>query len=233
MPLTLLAFTAGYSQMNFGAKTIYREERDYKDFYFGISLGYVNATLHPSRTTYFLASDSILVAEPKSSPGYSVRLMANARISDRFEARFNPGLILGVTRQFTYTLGSKQAYENQQEVQSVQSNIATFPVSIKFNSDRIQNFKVYMLAGMYYNYDLASNANSRNADELLKLTRGDYGAEVGLGFNFFLPFVTVTPEIKFSKGFANVHSRDESFKYSSVLDKLQGRMICFTLHLEE
>jgi hypothetical protein len=46
-------------------------------------------------------------------------------------------------------------------------------------------------------------------------------------------FVTLSPEIRFSSGLANIHSRDANLKYSSVFDKLQSRMIFLTLNLED
>ena len=115
----------------------------------------------------------------------------------------------------------------------IQSNIATFPFQFKFNSDRIQNFKVYMVGGVKFDIDLASNSGSRNAEDLIKLKRYDFGAELGIGFNFFLKFVTVSPEIRFSNGFTNLHDRDPDLKYSNILDKLNSRMILFSIHLEE
>jgi hypothetical protein len=214
-------------------KVLYREDRDNAPFYFGLSLGYASATFQPSKHPTFLQNDSILVAEPVRSPGYSLRLMATARLNKRWEIRTNPGLVLGIERQFDYTLGSRQAYEEEKTVQKIQSNIATIPFHIKFNSDRIDNFKVYMLAGVKYDLDLSSNANSRNADDMVKLNRSYFGAEFGIGFNFFLPFVTVSPEIKFSNGLGDIHARDADLKYSSVFDKLQSRMVFFTLHLEQ
>jgi opacity protein-like surface antigen len=214
-------------------KVLYREDRDNVPFYFGLSLGYASATFQPSKHPTFLQNDSILVAEPVKSPGYSLRLMATARLNKRWEIRTNPGLVLGIERQFDYTLGSRQAYEEEKTVQKIQSNIATIPFHIKFNSDRIDNFKVYMLAGVKYDIDLSSNANSRNADDMVKLNRSYFGAEFGIGFNFFLPFVTVSPEIKFSNGLGDIHARDADLKYSSVFDKLQSRMVFFTLHLEQ
>jgi hypothetical protein len=214
-------------------KVLYREDRDNAPFYFGLSLGYASATFQPSKHPTFLQNDSILVAEPVRSPGYSLRLMATARLNKRWEIRTNPGLVLGIERQFDYTLGSRQAYEEEKTVQKIQSNIATIPFHIKFNSDRIDNFKVYMLAGVKYDIDLSSNANSRNADDMVKLNRSYFGAEFGIGFNFFLPFVTVSPEIKFSNGLGDIHARDADLKYSSVFDKLQSRMVFFTLHLEQ
>lgn len=214
-------------------KTRYREERDFAPYYFGLSLGYASASFHPTKHPNFLLSDSILSAEPNNSPGYSLRLLATARLSNRWELRTNPGLILGIERSFTYRLGSRQMFEEEFVTQKVQSNIATLPVQVKFNSDRIHNFKVYMLAGVRYDIDLASNANSRNAEDFVKVKAGDLGADLGIGFNFYLPFVTVSPEIKFSNGFSNAHARDPNLKYSSVFDRLQSRMIFFTIHLEQ
>jgi hypothetical protein len=198
-----------------------------------MSLGAASSYLHPSKSPVFLANDSVLLAEPGKSFGYSVRLMATTRLSNRWEFRVNPGLILGIDRSFTYHLGKKQLYEDSIVKKVIQSNIATFPFQFKFNSDRIQNFKVYMVGGVKFDIDLASNSGSRNAEDLIKLKRYDFGAELGLGFNFFLKFVTVSPELRFSNGFSNLHDRDPDLKYSNVLDKLKSRMVLFTIHLEE
>jgi len=214
-------------------KPLYREERDLKPYYFGLSLGGAQTGLHPSKSMYFLENDSILVAEPGKAPGYSVRLLGTLKLTNRFEFRINPGLILGVDRSFKYILGSRELFEPEVEQRVIQSNIATFPFHVKLNSDRIGNFRVYSLAGFKYDIDLASNAKVKNLETLVALKPGDFGAEVGIGFNFFLPFVTVSPEIKFSNGFSNLHNRDVNNKYSAVLDKVSSRMILFTIHLEE
>jgi hypothetical protein len=214
-------------------KPRYREERDLKPYYFGLSLGGAQTGLHPNRHMYFFDNDSVLVAEPGNGPGYSLRLLATAKLTNRFELRFNPGLVLGADRSFRYNLGSKQAFEKPNEKKLIQSNIATFPLHFKLNSDRIGNFRVYALAGIKYDIDLASNARNNAANDLIKLKQTDFGGELGFGFNFFLPFVTVSPEIKFSNGFSNLHARDANNKYSAVLDRLNSRMIQFTIHLEE
>ncbi len=81
--------------------------------------------------------------------------------------------------------------------------------------------------------DLSSNSSSRNAEDLVKLKGTDYGIEAGIGFNFYFPFVTFSPELKFSNGLSNVHSRDANLKYSNTLDKLQSRMIVLSIILED
>jgi hypothetical protein len=90
-----------------------------------------------------------------------------------------------------------------------------------------------MLAGCKFDMDLASNSSARNAEDMVKLKKNDFALDIGFGFNFYLPFVTVSPEIKYSYGLTNLHSRDASLKYSSIMDKLQSRMITFSLHLED
>ncbi len=212
---------------------MYREERDLKPYYFGLTLGGAQTGLQPSKNMYFLGNDSILVTQPGNAPGYSVRLLGTLKLTNRFELRFNPGLILGVDRTMYYTLGSKQPYEEVKAGRVIQSNIATFPLHVKLNSDRIHNFRVYALAGLKYDIDLASNAKIKNTDEIVTLKPYDFGPEVGIGFNFFLPFVTVSPEIKFSNGMSNLHNRQPENKYSAALDRITSRMVLFSIHLEE
>jgi hypothetical protein len=90
-----------------------------------------------------------------------------------------------------------------------------------------------MMAGLKYDMDLASNSTARNAEDMVKLKRSDYGYEAGIGLNFFFPFVTFSPEIKVSNGLSNIHSRDANLKYSNVLGNLQSRMITFSIILED
>jgi hypothetical protein len=210
-----------------------REEREWKPYYFGMTLAYAKTWLHPSKDSMFLGSDSVMVAQPGSSPSFALGLMATAKLSNRFEVRFNPQLILGVSRSFDYTLGSRQLFEDSVIKKNIQSTIVSFPINFKFNSDRIGNFKVYMFGGAKADLDLASNAGARNAESLVKLKKTDLGIEYGIGFNLFFKFVTVSPEIKFSNGITNLHSRDAGLKFSNILDRLNSRMITFSIHLEE
>jgi hypothetical protein len=114
----------------------------------------------------------------------------------------------------------------------VESVITTFPVQLKFRSDRIGNFRVYMLAGGKVDFDLASNAKARKADDMIKLGKLDYGVEAGMGFNFYFPSFILSPEIKISNGLGNLHTRNEGLNYSRVLDQIKSRMIVFSIHLE-
>ncbi|HEX6916404.1 MAG TPA: outer membrane beta-barrel protein [Chitinophagaceae bacterium] len=231
---TAAILLAGFISSAQGYVELNRPNHDNWPYYFGMTLGYNHSYLHPDgRHMRFLETDSVLTAEAGSSGGITLGLLGTLRLSSRFEARFNPQLILGASRYFTYTL----QYPDENGQLTVQKNLPTtivsFPFQIKFNSDRINNFRVYMLAGVKYDIDLASTSKARNAEDLLKLKGSDYGLETGIGFNFYLPFVTVSPEIKFSYGLADIHARDPNLKYSNIFDKLQTRVISLSLHLED
>ena len=222
----LQSFNA-YSQI-----TIYQEDHDNKPYYFGITLAGNLSRFQTELHSYFLEQDTVMVAEPANAGGFALGLSATARLSRRFEARFNPQLAF-MDRSIFYKLKFPEPlHEETDVVKKIESVIVSFPLQLKFNSDRIGNFRVYMLGGAKLDYDLASNARARKAEELVKIEKMDYGIEAGIGFNFYFQSFIFSPEIKISNGLGDIHSRDPHLKYSSVFDKMQSRMIVFSIHLE-
>jgi hypothetical protein len=213
-------------------KDFNRPDHDNLPYYFGLTFGYANMNLHTSKSPVFLQHDSILSVEPGSSGGFSAGLLATLKLTNRFELRATPQLIIGGAKSFTYSLKYPNAGETPIEKKTLTSTIFSLPIEVKFNSDRINNFRVYMLAGASFDNDLASNSNERNAEDLIKLKKNDYAIEGGVGFNFFLKFVTISPEIKIHNGMSNIHDRDKYLKFSNVLSTLQSKMIIFSINIE-
>lgn len=206
-------------------------DHDNKPYYFGITLGINLARFQTTLDPRFLQYDSVLVAEPVNSGGFTLGLSATGRISDRFQLRFNPQLMF-IERNIFYRLKYPDFDGETTVTKKVESVIMSFPFQVKFQSDRIGNFRVYMMGGVKADIDLASNARAKRAEELVKIEKYDFGPEFGLGFNFFFPSFIFSPEIKISNGIKNIHSRDPNLKFSNVFDKIQSRMIVFSIHLE-
>jgi len=208
-------------------------EHDSKPYYFGITIGGNSSRFHTSFHPAFLRSDSVLVAEPNNTGGASLGLSATVRISDRFQFRFNPQLFF-VDRSIKYVLRypDPASYNQTEVVKKVESVTMSFPVHVKFQSDRIGNNRVYTLAGIKGDIDMASNARAKRAEQLVKIEKNDWGPEFGIGFNFFFPTFIFSPEIKISNGVRNIHSRDQDLRFSNVIDRIQSRMIVFSIHLE-
>lgn len=214
-------------------KQRYRPYHDDLPYYFGLTLGYNNSFLHQNKSPRFLQNDSVLSVEPGASGGITMGLLATVKMTNRFELRANPQLIIGGSKYLSYRLGPTKPGEPAFQKQTLPATLISLPIHFKFNSDRIGNFRTYLLGGIKLDTDLSSNSAARLSEDLLKLKRNDFGFETGIGFNFYLPFVTVSPEIKFSYGLSNIHQYDPNLKFSNVLDKIQSRMIIFSIHLED
>ena len=216
----------------FGKVELNKSDQDIKPYYFGLSVGINLARFQTELHPRFLQYDSVMIAEPVNSGGLALGLSATARLSNRFQIRFNPQLMF-MERNIFYKLKYNDPFEGTTDItKKVESVIMSFPFQLKFQSDRIGNFRVYTLAGFKADIDMASNARLKRGEELVKIEKYDFGPEFGLGFNFYFPSFIFSPEIKISNGIRNIHNRDANLKYSNVFDKIQSRMIVFTIHLE-
>lgn len=210
------------------------EDHDDKKIRFGINLGanrsHFSFTHHP----IFLQQDSIMVIESINSTGVNLAWLVNIRLSDHFDLRTFPVNLTFTEKNFQYNLPTPDSPEGESFVtqKKIQSISLSLPIQLKFTSDRIDNFKVYMMAGVKGEYDLASNAGARKAENLIKLKRLDYGVEAGLGFHFYFPMFVLTPEVKMGWGIGNLHSRDKNLKFSNTIDKINSRIISFSLTVE-
>ncbi len=197
-----------------------------KPYHFGIALGYNTSDFKVQHSDEFLLSDSIFSAESTRGPGFNLGIISNLRLGKRWDLRFIPSLVFAEKR-LEYNL-----LEGRSTSKTIESIYMAFPVSMKFKSDPHKDFRMYAIGGVNYTYDLASNAKARNADDQVKLVRNDISAEFGGGFEFYFPYFIFSPEIKFSHGLLNVHSRDTNLNFSDVIQNLLSRAITFTIHFE-
>jgi hypothetical protein len=160
--------------------------------------------------------------------------MHTLRLSNHFEARVVFPQLMFVNKAITYHVKYPKTNLDEQPVmtKTVESLLLGVPVQLKFKSDRINNFRFYIMGGGKIETDLSSKARAKNADDLIKLNPYDLGIEAGIGFNFYMPYFILSPEIKISNGISNSHSRDPNLKFSNVIDKMQSRMIVFSLIFE-
>ena len=209
-------------------------DHDDKSYHFGINLGmnksHFNFTHHP----VFIGQDSIMSVESINSTGINLAWLVNMHLNNHFDLRTYPLNLTFSEKAFEYSLSHPDlpGGETPITIKKVQSITISLPFQVKFSSDRIDNMKVYTIAGAKFDYDLASNAGKKNGDELIKLQKFDYSIEGGIGFHLYFPYFVLSPELKVSWGLANLHSRSETLKYSYVIDKIYSRMIQFSLTVE-
>jgi len=209
-------------------------DHDQKKFHFGINLGINRSHFSFTHHPLFLQQDSVMVVESVNSSGLNLAWLVNLNLTPHLDIRTFPLDLTFTEKAFEYklTYPDRPGGEDTITQKKIQSISLTFPIQLKFSSDRIGNFKVYMLGGVKAEYDMASNAGARKAEDLIKLNRLDYGVEAGLGFHFYFPYFVMTPELKVGWGLGNLHYRDANLKFSNVMDKINSRTITFSLTVE-
>jgi hypothetical protein len=95
----------------------------------------------------------------------------------------------------------------------------------------------YVFGGGKADFDLSSSkvSNSINGAPYKALLNGtDLGYEFGLGLSFYLKYVTISPELKFSYGLTNLKNNTGTGTESLLnnVNKINANFIYFTIHLE-
>lgn len=220
-----------------------RGNHDNLPIYFGISIGYNNATLQTTRSSAFEGQNDFSRIEPHSSSGLGLGFMVTKRLSKRLELRTVPKLILGGSKYLSYYYSENylNGHPGTKAVENVKlpANIFSIPLQLKLNSDRMGNFRVFMFGGVKYDINLSANAGEykeamqldQNPPPLFR--KSDFGYEGGIGFNFYLPFTVISPQIKLSNTLGNSHVRDVENPYSNVLDRFRTQMLVFSVTFEQ
>ncbi len=202
-------------------------DHDNKPYYFGLTFGANFSTFRIRYADAFALTDTFRTVQPKWGPGFSLGLMGNLRLSRWVDLRVVPSL------QFSEKgLNFNTPQGDSLEQRKVESIYFTFPLQLKFKSDRIKNFRFYALAGGKVDYDLASNARSRKTNEFLKVKPFDAGYELGVGFEFYYPNFIFSPEIKLSQGLVDQIYRDRSLPLTNAIETITTRTIVISIHLE-
>ena len=84
------------------------------------------------------------------------------------------------------------------------------------------------MAGGRFGLDMTSNKDVENSsaslkDQVIKITKPDYGFEVGGGIDLFLEYFKFGVELKLSTGLKNVIIQ-ENTKFSTPIDRLRTKM---------
>ncbi len=221
-----------FSSVSFAQNDLNLPDHDEKPYYGGLSFSFISSSFNITQHPKFVSDDTVTVVEPLKTGGFGFGIWGFLKLNDYFELRSSLGLSLAfANKQIRYKLTYPNRGLDEEKVmnRTIESTIISFPLHLKFKSDRIDNFRVYTFAGVRWDYDLASNARARKADNFIKLKASDFGVEGGIGFEFYFPYFILAPEIKISHGLNNIHSRDPNLKFSNSIDKMNNRQVFFTI----
>jgi len=214
---------------------------DQTDLSFGFSFSYVTNYFKidkkPNwRDPFFdpgvnrFITDSLRSISSKNATGFGVGFITRYRLTDHIEVRGNPSLVFA-DRSITYTYPKSSDDVTKQ----IQSTTVDFPLEVKIKSDRIQDFRAYILGGVKYSLAIGSKKNADTGlDPLNKLVKNASGFgsyEAGIGCDIYFEFFKLSPEIKMSNSFGNVLV-PENHPYSSPISSLGLHTFTFSLIFE-
>jgi hypothetical protein len=182
--------------------------------------------------------DSARVLSIWSTPalGFVISIVSNMRMGDHFDLRFIPSLSFG-DRNLLYTIQSYRLGDTSlfNITKKVPSTYINFPLEVRYKSIRYNNFRAYLLAGMQYTLDLASQAKKReqkNADEkIVKFNGSDLYAEAGVGLEFYNEWFKFGVELKMMYGLMDVLKREHNI-YTDGIESLKSKIFQLSFTFE-
>jgi len=220
----LLCTVISYGQLN--SKSYNYLDFQKKPYYFGITFGVNNSGYRINHSPSFINNEQIYIAEGAAGVGVEVHMVNNLKIGEYFDFRFIPGVSL-VERTFEFEDGIGGI--NRTKVESVYADV---PLQVRYKSAPYKDKRAFVTAGVKYSYDVQSNSKTRQANTQIKITPHDFQAEIGAGFQIFLPYIIVSPEIKFSQGINNILIYNDKLNEAKILEKVLSRAFTFSIHLE-
>ncbi|MBS7564561.1 PorT family protein [Mucilaginibacter sp. Bleaf8] len=215
---------------------------DQNDLSFGFSFQYVmqeykivkkpdwQRPFYDTEAPFTQLTSPLTSISSKGKPGFSVGFITRYRLTEHLEARTTPSLVFA-DRQLDYTFENP----NENASRAVSSTMVDIPLLIKLKSDRVHDFRAYIVGGVKYSQALGgkgqSDANALPLEKKLKNIRGFASYEAGIGCDIYFEFFKLSPEIKLANSFGNVLV-PENHPFASPIDKLFLRSLMFTLHFE-
>lgn len=178
---------------------------------------------------------SWFMEQPSFAPGFSVSGLVDFRLNSYLNLRLSPGLWFG-SRDITII--DANTVEESQPVgmrQNLKSTYLVAPVDLKFSGQRYRNCRPYITGGVMGAFDL-----TRKRGEYLRLNTADCYLTLGFGFDFYLPYFKLNPEVKFCLGLTDVldHKRTDladdpqTYQITQSLKKARSNMFVLTFYFE-
>jgi len=216
-----------------------RPYADTKRVHFGFSVGVNFQNLAITNNGNVTTDGEEWYADiPSHSPGFSVNVLADLRLSDHFNLRVSPGLYFGnkVVRFLNHRGNPDWADQSHyKQSQNIKSTYIVVPIDLKMSAKRYHNMRPYFTGGVMYAHDLA-----KDRSEQYKLKNADVMLTVGMGCDFYMPFFKLCPEIKFCFGLKNLLDKNrpdlednpEVMRFTDSVNKIKSNMVVVTFFFE-
>ena len=158
-------------------------------FYLGINQNDFKVNYRPSN---FPST----IVEIKPTLGFNVGLIADFRVHKNVNLRFEPGLISN--SKTVYFNNSPTLNTERDSIREIGSTYLHLPLVLKLSSDRWNNVRPYVLAGISYDHNFSSNQENSddNFSGEFRMKTSNFMYELGVGVDIYLSFFKFSPSIR-------------------------------------
>ncbi|WP_372766786.1 porin family protein [Lutibacter sp.] len=165
----------------------YRQNWDKQQVFWGYFLGVNKKDYKISYKT----DGAFIVSTP--SLGFEVGLIGDFRLHKNISLRLEPGLSSNSKElAFTHIEGENDS------IREVNSTYFRVPLLLKFNTDRLNNMRPYVIGGVSYDYNFSSNQDNPddNKQGEFRTKKNNFSYELGIGVDLYLPYFIFSPSIR-------------------------------------
>lgn len=168
---------------------VFDERRLHYGFYLGINQNDFRIDYRPSNFP-----TSTVEVEP--TPGFNVGLIADFRLHKNINIRFEPGLVSNSKK--LYFNNNPSLLTERDSVREIGSTYLHLPLVVKFSSNRWNNVRPYVLAGVSYDHNFSSNQDNQddNFAGEFRMKTTNFMYEVGIGIDIYLYYFKFSPSIR-------------------------------------
>lgn len=173
-------------------------------------------------------SARVMNIEYRPTPGFVISIVGDMRMGKHFNLRFVPSLAFG-DRDLLYTIETYRDGDTSliPITKRVPSTYINFPLEVKYKAVRAQNFRPYLMGGVQYTLDLASQAKKREkrnlGQKIVKLEQNDLYLEAGVGFDLYNEWFKFGMEIKMMYGLNDILTREHNL-YTDGIERLRSKV---------
>jgi hypothetical protein len=230
-----LAWSQGVPKSKRNFYGVNQVEYENRRMHYGFFLAYHNYRYKLEHSNEFVTprpgtNDEIVLAmTPSNNNGFGIGIITNYRFSRFFSIRVLPAVAF-YSREVKYLFQNPSSGEITTATQTRESTNVEFPVLLKYQSERRDNVRMYLVAGLKGSIE-ANTKRKEGGAEGLNTNNMDLAVEYGAGFDLFYEFVKFSPEIRFSHGLINVLEPNQNI-YSRGINRLSTHMVSLYLHFE-
>ncbi len=209
------------------------QEVDQRPLHFGFVLG-----LNTCDFDIRLSQDSIFADVSRLNPGFHVGIVSNLRLNDYMDLRFLPGMSFG-SWDVHYTQISNNE-EIDHSPQRLPYYPIEFPLVLKLKSDRINNYRPYLITDFTIRYDMGGSKKflpigDKERPRLMRLKPLNFYYSIGFGIDYYFEFFKLSTEIKMAFGQRDIlnHEPYSSYEiFTTSIEKLKSNMVFLSFHFE-